>query len=267
MTGLRFGRASIVLLLLAALAAVLTGCGRLESSAKPERLWSSGPFVAIEQPDVPAWRLVDRNALAARLGWWDVTRGGTGSPRIALTFDAGSGGGPAPAILDTLKAHGLNCTFFLTGQFADAYPAIVRRMALEGHELGNHSWSHPHFNGITAEEAASQVSRTESRVLELTGLSTKPYFRFPYGWKSDALIRQVNGMGYLSVSWTFDSLDSLEGTSAEEIRARVSKLACPGAIVLMHCGSSQEALALPGVISDLEAAGYQLVTLTETLGP
>ncbi len=231
-------------------------------------MWSSPPFPGIELLSDPARRCADKSALAASLGWWDVTRGSTGSPpRIALTFDAGSGAGPTPAILDTLKASGLHCTFFLTGEFAQSNPELVKRMAFEGHELGNHSWSHPHFNGIAPGEAASQVSRTESLVREVTGLSTKPYFRFPYGWKSDALIRQVNGMGYLSVSWTFDSLDSLEGTSADEIRARVSRLACPGAIVLMHCGSAQEAAALPGVIEDLRAAGYRLVSLTEVLSP
>ncbi len=267
MAGRKSGRVSIFILCVLGLAILVPGCGREKSSAKPVRLWSSRPFAGIEQPRAPAWRAVDRNKLAASLGWWDVTRGGASGKRIALTFDAGSGGETAPAILDTLKAHGLKCTIFIAGQFAEAYPAIVKRMALEGHELGNHSWSHPNFSGLTAEEAASQVSRTEVEVKKLTGLSTKPYFRFPYGWKSDALIREVNDMGYMSVSWTFDSWDSLEGTSAETIRARVSKLACPGAIVLMHCGSAQEAQALPGVIADLKGAGYQLVTLTEVLSP
>lgn len=196
-----------------------------------------------------------------------MTRGSQVGKRIALTFDAGSGGECTPTILDTLKAEGLHCTFFLAGQFAEAYPALVMRMALDGHELGNHSWTHPRFSGLKPEEVASQISRTEARVRKLTGLSTKPYFRFPYGWKSDALIRQVNDMGYLSVSWTFDSFDSVAGVTAETIRSRVNKYACGGAIVLMHCGSAAEAQALPSVIADLEAAGYEPVTLTEVLVP
>jgi peptidoglycan/xylan/chitin deacetylase (PgdA/CDA1 family) len=143
----------------------------------------------------------------------------------------------------------------------------VKRIALEGHELGNHSFSHPRFQNLTLDQARSQLSRTEAKVVELTGLTTRPYFRFPYGWRSNALIKMVNEEGYLSVSWTFDSLDSDPRTSCETIRSRVSKYACPGAIVLMHCGSPQEAQVIPTVIEDLKAAGYEIVTVTEVLSP
>lgn len=219
-----------------------------------------------EPPPRPSWRTVDRNALAASLGWGEVTSGNKAGVKIALTFDAGSGGEPVPAILDALKAAGIHSTFFLTGQFADTYPDIVKRIAGEGHELGNHSYTHPRFTTITPEEARSQVERTEARVLELTGLSTKPYFRFPYGSSNTALVKQLNDMGYLSVFWTLDTLDWEPGITPEQIIARVSR-AGPGTIVLLHCGSAQEAQALPVVIGNLRAAGYEPVTLTEALSP
>ena len=250
---------------LLALIVLAPGCGEARSARPARPLWNKKIFEGFNPP-APAWRSIDREKLAEKLGWWDVTRGNPSSGKlIALTFDAGADGEYTGSILDALKARGLHCTFFLTGQFASAYPATVKRIALEGHELGNHSWSHPKFDGITPAEAASQLSRTETKVKSLTGLSTKPYFRFPYGWKSDALIRQVNGMGYLSVSWTFDTLDSLAGTSPETIRARVNEYASPGAIVLMHCGSKQESEILPSVLDDLGASGYRVVTLSEVL--
>ena len=116
------------------------------------------------------------------------------------------------------------------------------------------------------EQVSSEISRTEERVKLLTGLSTRPYFRFPYGAGSDALVKQINGMGYIGVLWTFDTLDSM-GASSQTIIDRVAKYASPGAIVLMHCGFAEEAKALPLVIKELEGAGYQIVTLSEVLSP
>jgi peptidoglycan/xylan/chitin deacetylase (PgdA/CDA1 family) len=145
-----------------------------------------------------------------------------------------------------------------------AYPGLAGRIASEGHELGNHSFSHPRFTELSAGEVESQIARTEEAVKKLTGLSTRPYFRFPYGLGSSGLVKEINALGYIGVLWTFDSLDSM-GASAAAIRERVSKYACPGAIVLMHCGSVEEAKALPDVIADLQAAQYRIVTLTEVL--
>jgi len=259
---------TFVVLALAALALlvlpVLSGCG---SPARQARVSAPSP-TPIPRPRVvePAWRSIDRETLAARLGWGQVSRGDTTKRRIALTFDAGEDGGPAPAILDALKSAGLHCTFFLTGQFADKYPDLVKRIASDGHELGNHSYTHPKFTTLMPEQVSSEISRTEERVKLLTGLSPRPYFRFPYGAGSDALVKQINGMGYIGVLWTFDTLDSM-GASSQTIIDRVAKYASPGAIVLMHCGFAEEAKALPSVIKELEGAGYQIVTLSEVLSP
>jgi peptidoglycan/xylan/chitin deacetylase (PgdA/CDA1 family) len=210
----------------------------------------------------PAWRNVNRTALAGRLGWGQVASGNKTGRRIALTFDAGAEGAATPAVLDALKNAGLHCTFFVTGQFAKSYPDLVKRMVADGHELGNHSYSHPHFPTLTEEQVAFEISKTEAAVRDLCGLSTKPYFRFPYGSGSNALVEQINALGYLGVLWTLDTLDSM-GASAEAILSRVNKGAGPGAIVLMHCGLPETAKILPRVIEDLESQGYQIVSLTE----
>lgn len=213
----------------------------------------------------PAWKSVDRTALAGSLGWGEVARGKPEGDGIALTFDAGAGGEHTPAILDALAAAGVRSTFFLTGRFVEQYPEIVSRMAAEGHELANHSYSHPNFTTLTAGEVASQVQRAEDLVRELTGLETRPYFRFPYGARNDNLVGQVNSLGYISVFWTIDTLDWMPEKTVVQVRDKVLDNACPGAIVLMHCNSPQEAAVLPETIASLLAAGYRPVTLTEVL--
>jgi len=272
---MRFGRSApaAVSAALALLMALSCGClGTAERTVtetapaprtEPEALPETPPPPAETRP---AWRAVDRAALAASLGWGQVASGNTASAGVALTFDAGSGAGPTPAILDALEAAGVHSTFFLTGGFADSYPDVVMRIVREGHELGNHSYTHPNFTTITPEEVRSQVERTEARVLELTGVSTKPYFRFPYGAGGEALVRQVNELGYLGVFWTLDTLDWETDATPESVIERASR-AGPGTIVLMHCGSQQGAVALPAVIENLRAAGYEPVTLTEVLVP
>ncbi|MBU4193476.1 MAG: polysaccharide deacetylase family protein [Actinobacteria bacterium] len=277
--GTRLPVATVVVFLLVV---GLVGCspaGRDDSSPPGEPGASSIPVILLPEEAaealggleawvrsaLPGWRRVDRVALAQSLGYGEVSRGSTSANRIALTFDGGSGAEHTPAILETLEAAGVKATFFITGQFAESFPEMVRRMADDGHEFGNHSYNHPRFTGISAAEAHSQISRTEAKVVELTGISTVPYLRFPYGARNASLVRQVNALGYMSVFWTVDTLDWMPDKTCEQIRSRVMSNACPGAIVLMHCNSSQEARVLGSIIEDLQAAGYEVVTLTEVL--
>lgn len=261
-------RAVAIAALVSLVAVTSFGCGRSTECGMPDKvdLPVLGPALEKAMASQPAWRNVNRVELAARLGWGQVSGGSAVARRIALTFDAGADAGGTPAVLDTLKAAGAHCTFFLTGQFAESNPDLVQRMVREGHEVGNHSYSHPRFTSLSPEEVARQLSGTEDAVRSLTGSSTKPYFRFPYGAGSADLVKQVNAQGYLCVLWTFDTLDSL-GATADVIRQRVNKYARPGAIALMHCGSVEEAKALPGVMRDLDVEGYGIVTLTEVLDP
>lgn len=233
---------------------------RLNSVARPET--SPAPVL-----DLPSWKRTNRQALCVQLGWWDVTHGNIARAQLALTFDAGSDAGATATILDELKAAGLHCTFFVTGQFASANPELVRRMATEGHEVGNHSDTHPKFTTLSEAQARSQVELADARTSALTGLSTKPYFRFPYGLKSNALIKLVNSMGYLSASWTIDDGDWETGITAQKAHDYAVNRAGPGAIILMHCSSKIEAEVLPRTIADIQVKGLHIVTLTECLMP
>jgi peptidoglycan/xylan/chitin deacetylase (PgdA/CDA1 family) len=212
------------------------------------------------------WRTVDKASLAAAWGWGEISRGNTSKRCIALTFDIESSGGLANAILDILKQKGVHSTLFVTGGFPGTYPGVVQRMANEGHEIGNHSVSHAMFTRISAAQVSSELAGTDAAMMQATGYSTKPYFRFPYGDRNGTLIRQVNAEGYLSVYWTIDPQEWRSGASVEGVHATVVSQACNGAIVLMH-DRAITAAALPGIIDDLRARGYKLVTLTELMYP
>lgn len=198
----------------------------------------------------------------------EVSRGSTSSPKIALTFDAGSAGEPADKILRTLAKHGLHCTFFLTGKWIERYPDVCRRIVSEGHEIGNHTYSHPRLTTLSDGEITNQVEKTEQLALRVTGASTKPLFRFPYGARNKHTLSVIGGLGYRSIYWDVDCWDSVKvGITADQITKRVLDLIGNGSIVLMHCGSQATADALDGLLTQLEQRGYKPVTVSELLAP
>lgn len=197
----------------------------------------------------------------------EIARGNTERPWIALTFDAGASSEPAHSILDTLRQKDVHCTFFLTGDWVRQNPELVRRMVAEGHELGNHSDTHPQFTELSDEEIGKELAAVEEAVFSLTGHSTKPYFRPPFGNRDDRVRRVVQENGYFTIYWTYFVWDWVEDTTAEEVLNYALDDACNGAIVVLHLGAPQTAEALPQIIDGLRARGYRLTTLGELLAP
>ena len=193
---------------------------------------------------------------------------------VALTFDGGASGDAVESILATLKAYDVPATFFVTGAFARAYPRYVTAIDAAGHPVGNHSDTHPHFTQTTNEEIRVELAAAEKAISALTGSTTAPLFRFPFGDREDLDIRVVNAAGYIPVRWTVDTLGwkgTSGGITTAIIRQRVLDRLRPGQIVLMHVGahpddhSTLDADALPGVIQDLRARGYSFVTVPDLL--
>jgi peptidoglycan/xylan/chitin deacetylase (PgdA/CDA1 family) len=193
---------------------------------------------------------------------------------VALTFDAGSDTGYAGTILDVLRNNGIHAAFGMTGRWAEANPALVQRMVSEGHELINHSYDHPSFTGLstnsrplTQEQRWSQLDRTEQIVRDLTGASTKPYFRPPYGDFDDSVLADVGARGYrYAVMWTVDSR-GWQGIAPDAIVHRCLDMAEAGAIYIFHVGSeSRDAAALQPVIDGLRDRGYEFATISELIG-
>lgn len=196
----------------------------------------------------------------------EVARGSPDDPRVALTFDCGSVAGPSAGILDTLKRYGLRVTFFMTGQYAEKYPDLVRRMAAEGHELANHSATHADFTKLTDQQIRDELAYTEQLVVQLTGKSTKPWMRMPFGARNERVWNVVAAEGYVSVFWTLDSGDWLADATTASVRTRVLERTTNGAIVVHHCAAPQTAEALPAIIEGLQAKGHRIVMVSELLG-
>jgi peptidoglycan/xylan/chitin deacetylase (PgdA/CDA1 family) len=199
----------------------------------------------------------------------EIARGNPERPWIALTFDAGSDIGPLPSILDTLAEKDVRCTFFITGIMLRQVGGteLLRRIVAAGHELGNHSDTHPQFTTLTAEEMAKELAAVEEAAVQLTGRSTKPYFRPPFGNRDDRVRQAVQQNGYYTIYWTYQVWDWIEDRNRAQIYESAVEGACNGAIVVLHVGAWETADVLPDIIDQLRARGYRLVTLTELLSP
>jgi peptidoglycan/xylan/chitin deacetylase (PgdA/CDA1 family) len=161
----------------------------------------------------------------------------------------------------------------MTGAWATQNPDLVQRMAAEGHRFINHTWDHGSFTGLstgarplTREQRWSQLDRTEALLVELTGQSSRPYFRSPYGDQDASVQRDIAARGYAyNILWTVDS-GGWRGIPARNIVDICLRNVRPGAIYVMHVGaSSQDGPALPAIIEGLRAAGYDFETIDEIL--
>lgn len=198
---------------------------------------------------------------------WTITRFETDEPLMVLTFDAGSDRGFAAEILDTLADKGVKATFGMTGAWAEANPDLIQRIVAEGHDLINHSWSHPDFTTLTSAERSEELESVNALVEQQVGISLKPYFRPPFGAYDQSVLDDLLVNGYsVNVMWSVDTL-GWNGLSADEINQRVFDGAQPGAIILMHVGAaSQDAAALSAMIDTLRGMGYSFATVHELAG-
>lgn len=229
---------------------------------RPETREPEGRAGAADKPEVAIKPLADEEHLPGV----EIDRANTGRPEVALTFDAGADWKPASKILDILHSEGVKSTFFLTGEWVKENPKTTARISEEGHELGNHSWSHVAFTELSEPEIMDQLDRTESIIKETTGKTSKPYFRPPLGARDDRVRRVVGENGYLSIYWTIDSLDAVrKGITPREIEEQVMGKIGPGSIVLLHCGSQATAEALPNILAGLKERGLQAVPLSKLL--
>ncbi|MCC6483962.1 MAG: polysaccharide deacetylase family protein [Armatimonadetes bacterium] len=190
--------------------------------------------------------------------------------RIALTFDAGASGEYVKTVLKALEKEGVTATFFITGEFARKYPELLKLIALGGHELGNHTWSHPDLRRLSAARIAKELNQTERAVMAICGVSTRPYFRPPFGARNAHVLKAAEAAGYECVFWTAGGQDAApryRGITAERFRKLILQKVSPGGVILCHLGSAQTAKMLPHLLQDLKAKGYTLTPVSELGSP
>jgi peptidoglycan/xylan/chitin deacetylase (PgdA/CDA1 family) len=196
----------------------------------------------------------------------EISRGAGHRPEVALTFDAGADWKPVRQILRTLAEADVRCTLFLTGEWVERNPKTTRAIVAAGHEIGNHPWDHPTFNGLDNSAIAYQLDRTEAIVRETARRSTRPYFRPPLGARDHRVRQAVADRCYVTIYWSLDSRDSVDkGITSEQVRERVLTGTEPGSIVLLHCGSQASADALPEILQGLKERGLTPVTISRLL--
>ena len=187
----------------------------------------------------------------------------TGNKVIALTFDDGPG--PYTAhLLDILDQYGAKATFFLIGSKVSARANTLRRMQSRGHQLGNHSWSHPELNKISAEQLASEIDQTNNAIKQAVG--TKPnIIRPPYGAFNWAVLEQFRQRGMSAVVWSVDTRDWADRNS-EIVCSRAVAGARNGAVILMHDIHPTSVNAVPCILDSLKQQGYSFVTVQNLIG-
>lgn len=205
-------------------------------------------------------------ALCLCFSFFCITCGGEDEPQIALTFDDGPHPVYTPQILDILKANGIKATFFIIGENAENHPEIVRRIIAEGHEIGNHTYSHPHLKKIGDEELTHELKKTETLLREKFHY-TPTLFRPPEGYCCAAVQQSSDRMGYALTLWDVDTTDWAHNPS-ENIIKTVLATVKEGSIILCHdyvTKPSPTPDAIKVLIPKLKAKGYEFVTVSELI--
>ena len=197
----------------------------------------------------------------------EIIHGDTSKKQIIFTFDGGDGNQSAQGILAALAKHHVKGTFFLTGKFVEANPALVNQMKAAGHEIFSHTYSHPHLTDLTDAQISDELTIMAETLNKVAGISPQPYFRAPYGDRDDRVRTDAFKAGYESVYWTIDARDWEESTgeTADQVKNIILSTAAPGNIYLMHFGDTITGAILDDVMTTLEQRGYRMVSLTQGL--
>jgi peptidoglycan/xylan/chitin deacetylase (PgdA/CDA1 family) len=229
----------------------------------------------------------------------DITRGDRKSPKIALTFDGGAGNGGTEHILDYLAEKDVKCTMFLTGRYIKKYPDGARQIIEQGHEVGNHTWTHPHLTtftknkkhnttkGVTRESVQEELHNTSELFRKTTGVNMTSFWRAPFGEHNLEIRQWASELGYSQIGWTLgngesmDTFDWVADTSSKVYKhsdAILHKLldfgddtdsAANGSIILMHLDTQRTEdpvyEIIPALIDSFQQQGYEFVTVSELL--
>ncbi len=184
--------------------------------------------------------------------------------RIALTIDAAWDADKTPFILDTLDKYNVKATFFLCGIWVKQYPDFVKEISKRGHEIGNHSLTHPHMARMDAIAIQKELSDLDDMLEELTG-KRSTLFRPPFGEYNDTVIRAAHEAGYEVIQWSRDTVDWKADRSAQTILDGVLKKLQSGDIILCHNNGYKIETYLPVLIETAQQKGFRFVTVSELL--
>jgi probable sporulation protein (polysaccharide deacetylase family) len=189
-------------------------------------------------------------------------KGNENKPVVALECNVVWGTEYVGPMLDILKENDIRITFFIGGEWAKDNPELLKRMAEEGHEIGNHGYSHKHHNNLNLDGNKREILETEKVIESILGIKTR-LFAPPYGEFNKTTLQAAGSLGYRTIMWSIDTIDwRRDGT--EKIIQRVMKNPHNGALILMH-PTKDTLTALPVIIDKLQGLGYRFGTVSEAI--
>lgn len=193
-----------------------------------------------------------------------ISQVSTSQKVVALTFDDGPLGESTAEILGILREKNAKATFFVVGEQVEKYPKLVEQEIAEGHEVGNHSYSHPELTKLRKGKIKEELDKTEKAILKVAPKPT--LFRPPGGFYNDTILQLNRDNEYITILWSIDPFD-WRSPSVGEIVDTILKDIKPGSIILLHDGKYPSATpeAVEFIIDSLQSRGYQFVTISELL--
>lgn len=184
----------------------------------------------------------------------------TEEKKVAISFDAAWGAKNTDELLDILNEFNIKTTFFLTGFWVENYPEKVEKIAKQGHEVENHSYSHSHMSNLSKNQIKEDVEKVHQQLEDLTGQEPQ-LFRPPFGDYNNRLIETLEEMDYYPVQWSIDSLD-WQAPDYEYIVDKVMDELHPGAIILFHNNGTHTPEALRTILKNLEEKEFDVVPVS-----
>lgn len=182
---------------------------------------------------------------------------------VAMSFDAAWGNEDTDDLIKIMDKYNIKTTFFVVGGWVDKYPESVKQLADAGHEIMNHSNTHPHMTQLSDAEIKKELLDCDAKIEKITG--TKPtLFRAPYGDYNNNVITAANETNHHTIQWDVDSLD-WKNLTPPEIKERVLSKVKPGSIILFHNAALHTPKALPEIIENLQADGYKIVKVSDLI--
>lgn len=182
---------------------------------------------------------------------------------VSLTFDAAWGAEDTDRLIEIFDTYDVAVTFFVVGDWVEKFPEEVKKLHDAGHEVMNHSDTHPYMSKISESERAAELKNCNDKIERITGVRPT-LFRPPYGDYNNAVIRSVEAAGMTCIQWSVDSLD-WKDPSPQEMTQRVLSKVRSGDIVLFHNAAKNTPAALPDIIEALQADGYTFLKVSDMI--
>ncbi len=188
----------------------------------------------------------------------------TNEKKIAISFDAAWGNDDTGQLIDILAEYNVPATFFVVGAWVDKYPESVKQLSDAGHQIMNHSNTHPYMSSLSLNQVLDEINCCNDKIEKITG-ARPTLLRPPYGDYNNQLIDALASLNMYCIQWDVDSLDWKENATPDSIYQKVTNKVKNGSIVLFHNDADHTPAALPNILKTLKEQGYEFVFINDLI--